>query len=122
MFKHKPDPEVMAELENLKLEVGKELDGLNRQLAAVEAQNHLLQDQQDMIEEKLDEILKRLDSSARSIPGESKDAKAPPLEIAPGHKPWSQRKFEREQRKRDPNLANKLTRATAPTEEHEDVT
>lgn len=104
MFKHKIDPLVQTELDRLTAET----KNIGEGLAAVE--------------EKLDEILQRLDSPERSIPGDGKQPKEPPLEIAPGHKPWSQRKREREQRTRDPRFAERVIAGAAPKEAGEEST
>jgi len=120
MWKHTIDPLITAQIEQIRSDFQKarvhEHPELDAKIAGLEAQIHGLNEILSLIEEKQDEILKRLDSPERSIPGDGKDAKQPPLDIAPGHKPWSQRKFEREQSKRDPGFAAKILKGSAATE------
>ena len=100
MFTHKMDPLCKTEIDAL-WRSSSEQDGkiktLEESLAAIEA--------------KLDELLEKVPES--SI--ESEKAKPAPLPHQPGHKPWSQRKKERELAAKSSTFIEEVVKGAATT-------
>lgn len=133
MFKHRVDPEVQKQIDELRKDYkelansantrlglqGEHIRNLTESLNAVVKEYAAIRADLDAIEQKLDELLKAQDASARSIPGEEPKPEAP--NVMPGHIPWSQRKRHREQASRSPNFIDKVKKGAATTEKTEEV-
>jgi uncharacterized protein YdcH (DUF465 family) len=116
MFKHEQDKLCVAEFTRFQRLFDIHNSQINELLALGESKTNarteeLLQVKSDLaaLEDKLDEILARLDEPKRSIPDDGTEPKPEPLAIAPGHKPWSARKREREQATHDPNFVFRIS-------------
>lgn len=78
---------------------------------------HKLEESLAAVETKLDQLLDAKENlPERSIEGEPKPE---PMALAPGHKPWSQRKRERETKAKSSTFTDKVRKGAATTKPEE---